>query len=131
MDAQIKSLTNAWNITATDTTLHSLPLNHVHGIINAMLVPLSAGSKIVMLPKFDSDSVWTFLLNVNMPIKDRISCFMGVPTMYQMLVQEYDKLFSKNSQMSEYIKSHCQTKIRLMISGSAPLPAPLFQRWKV
>lgn len=130
LEAQVASLQNAWNIQSTDTILHSLPLHHVHGVINALLLPLSAGGKVIMLPKFDSDNVWTYLLNVNLPQKDRVTCYMGVPTSYHYLIQEYDKLFSKSSQMTEYIKTHCQNKIRLMISGSAPLPQTIFQRWK-
>lgn len=127
---QINSLTNAWNISNTDTILHTLPLHHVHGVVNALMLPLYLGGKCIMLPRFASDNVWSYLLNVNMPIKDRVTLFMAVPTMYNFLIQEYDKLFSKKAQMSEYIKSHCQQKIRLMISGSAPLPSTTFQRWK-
>lgn len=130
LEAQVASLQNAWNIQSTDIILHSLPLHHIHGVINALLLPLSAGGKVIMLPKFDSDNVWTYLLNVNLPQKDRVTCYMGVPTSYHYLIQEYDKLFSKSSQMTEYIKTHCQNKIRLMISGSAPLPQTIFQRWK-
>ncbi|CAO1352657.1 unnamed protein product [Diamesa tonsa] len=130
LEAQMKSLTSAWNITAADTILHSLPLHHVHGVINALLLQLNAGAKVIMLPKFQSDNVWSYLLNVNMPQKDRISIYMGVPTSYNYLIQEYDKLFSKNAQMADYIKTHCQNKIRLMVSGSAPLPQTIFNRWK-
>lgn len=130
LEAQVASLQNAWNINSTDTILHSLPLHHVHGVINALLMPLTVGGKVIMLPKFDSDNVWTYLLNINLPQKDRVTCYMGVPTSYHYLIQEYDKLFSKSSQMTEYIKTHCQNKIRLMISGSAPLPQTTFQRWK-
>jgi malonyl-CoA/methylmalonyl-CoA synthetase len=130
LDSQISSLTNAWKIQNSDVVLHSLPLHHVHGVVNALTLPLSVGGKVIMLPKFDSDVVWSYLLNVNMPQKDRISVFMGVPTSYHYLIQEYDKLFSKSEQMSEYIKTHCQNKIRLMISGSAPLPQTIFNRWK-
>lgn len=83
-----------------------------------------------MLPKFDPDTVWANLLNINMPQKERVTVYMGVPTSYHYLIQEYDKLFSKSTQMKEYIKTHCQTKVRLMISGSAPLPQTIFQRWK-
>lgn len=129
LEAQIASLTHAWNIQPTDTILHTLPLNHIHGIINALLLPMSAGGKVIMLPKFETEKVWSYLLNINMPQKDRITIFMGVPTIYNYLIQEYDKLFSKNSQMSEFIKTHCKSKIRLMISGSAPLPATVFERW--
>lgn len=130
LDAQVSCLTAAWNIQSTDTILHSLPLHHVHGLINALLVPLSAGGKVNMLPRFETGDVWNYLLNVNMPQKDRVTLYMGVPTSYNYLIQEYDKLFSKKSQMAEYIKSHCQNKIRLMVSGSAPLPQTVFQRWK-
>ena len=129
LEAQIASLTHSWRIQPTDTVLHTLPLHHVHGVINAMLLPMSAGGKVIMLPKFDTEKVWSYLLNINMPQKDRVTLFMGVPTIYNYLIQEYDKLFSKDSQMSEFIKTHCKTKIRLMISGSAPLPATVFQRW--
>lgn len=82
-----------------------------------------------MLPKFETERVWEYLLNLNMPLKDRPTVYMGVPTIYNYLIQEYDKLFKKDSQMAEYIKLHCQNKIRLMISGSAPLPSTVFKRW--
>lgn len=130
LDAQVACLSHAWNIQPNDTILHTLPLHHVHGLINAMLTPLSAGGKIIMLPKFETESVWSYLLNINMPQKDRVSLLMGVPTIYNYLIQDYDKLFSKNNQMKDYIKTHCKNKVRLMVSGSAPLPQPVFQRWK-
>lgn len=130
LDAQLTSLTNAWNVQSNDSFLHTLPLNHVHGIVNNLLLPLSNGSKCVMLPKYDNSIIWSYLLNVNMPIKDRVTVFMGVPTVYSLLIQEYDKIFSQNSRMSEYIRTYCESKIRLMISGSAPLPQTVFNRWQ-
>jgi malonyl-CoA/methylmalonyl-CoA synthetase len=130
LNSQIAGLANAWNVGNYDTILHTLPLHHVHGVINALMLPLYVGGKVIMLPKFSSDNVWSYLLNVNMPVKDRVTLYMAVPTMYNFLIQEYDKLFSKKNQMCEYIKSHCQQKIRLMVSGSAPLPTTTFQRWK-
>lgn len=102
----------------------------MHGIINALLLPLSVGAKVTMLQKFDSDEVWSQLLNINSSHKDRINLFMAVPTIYSYLIQEYDKLFKDKSQMVEYIRTHCSSKIRLMISGSAPLPETVFKRWK-
>lgn len=129
LDAQVASLSNAWNITSADTTLNALPLNHVHGLINALLTPMALGGKVIMLQKFETERVWELLLNLNMPQKDRVTLFMGVPTIYTYLIQEYDKLFKNDSQMAEYIKLHCQNKIRLMISGSAPLPSTVFKRW--
>lgn len=129
LDAQFKALSHAWKVTNTDSVLHALPLNHVHGTINALNLPLTLGAKCVMLPKFDSSMVWSYLLNVNMTTKERVNMFMGVPTMYSLLIKEYDNVFGKNARMCDYVKTHCKNKIRLMISGSAPLPGTVFKRW--
>lgn len=129
LDAQFHALTQAWKVTNADSVLHALPLNHVHGTINALNLPLTLGAKCVMLPKFDSSMVWSYLLNVNMTTKERVNMFMGVPTMYSLLIKEYDNVFGKNARMCDYVKTHCKNKIRLMISGSAPLPGTVFKRW--
>ncbi|XP_052890155.1 malonate--CoA ligase ACSF3, mitochondrial [Anopheles moucheti] len=129
LDAQLRALSHAWQVSAADSVLHTLPLNHVHGTINALNLPLAVGAKCVMLPKFDSSSVWSYLLNVNMTTKERVNVFMGVPTMYGLLIREYDSVFGKNARMCDYVKTHCKNKIRLMISGSAPLPGNIFDRW--
>uniref|UniRef100_A0A182MCY5 AMP-dependent synthetase/ligase domain-containing protein n=1 Tax=Anopheles culicifacies TaxID=139723 RepID=A0A182MCY5_9DIPT len=129
LDAQLRALSHAWQVSSTDSVLHTLPLNHVHGTINALNLPLAVGAKCVMLPKFDSSSVWSYLLNVNMTTKERVNVFMGVPTMYGLLIREYDSVFGKNARMCDYVKTHCKNKIRLMISGSAPLPGNIFDRW--
>lgn len=129
LDAQFNALTQAWKVTTADSVLHALPLNHVHGTINALNLPLTIGAKCVMLPKFDSSLVWSYLLNVNMTTKERVNMFMGVPTMYSLLIKEYDSVFGKNARMCDYVKTHCKNKIRLMISGSAPLPGTVFKRW--
>ncbi|KFB49949.1 hypothetical protein ZHAS_00017985 [Anopheles sinensis] len=129
LDAQLSCLSHAWQVTSTDSVLHALPLNHVHGTINALNLPLATGAKCVMLPKFDSSSVWSYLLNVNMTTKERVNIFMGVPTMYGLLIREYDSVFGANARMRDYVKTHCRNKIRLMVSGSAPLPGNIFDRW--
>ncbi|XP_058830930.1 malonate--CoA ligase ACSF3, mitochondrial [Topomyia yanbarensis] len=129
LDAQYSALSHAWDVSGVDSVLHSLPLNHVHGTVVALNLPLSVGAKCVMLPKFDSSSVWSYLLNVNMTTKERVNIFMGVPTMYGMLIKEYDSVFGKNARMCDYVKTHCKNKIKLMISGSAPLPGSISNRW--
>lgn len=54
---------------------------------------------------------------------------MAVPTIYSKLMDEYDKVFYKDPKMVEHIKNILKTKIRLMVSGSAPLPAPIHEKW--
>ncbi|RYP19445.1 hypothetical protein DL765_003346 [Monosporascus sp. GIB2] len=58
LTAQCRSLIEAWKYTAADRLLHVLPLHHIHGIINALLTPLFAGSSIEFLFPFNADTVW-------------------------------------------------------------------------
>lgn len=129
LQAQTSSLTESWKIDQNDHILHVLPLNHVHGCVNALLCPLTVGAKISMQRHFQPAAVWSTLLNVNQPSKERISVFMAVPTIYSLLIAEYEKTFSKNDRMVEYIRAQCEKKIRLMVSGSAPLPVNVFETW--
>ncbi|XP_014206849.1 acyl-CoA synthetase family member 3, mitochondrial isoform X2 [Copidosoma floridanum] len=130
IQAQVKSLITAWKHTEKDIFLHTLPLHHVHGIINVLLCPLYVGGRCVMLPKFSAAGVWAQITAVNLQNTERINVFAAVPTIYMKLIQDYDQLFAKNEKIKEYIHNVCSTKIRLMISGSAPLPKPIFDRWE-
>lgn len=40
LDAQMRSLVHAWGWSHEDRILHVLPLHHVHGITNVLLVRL-------------------------------------------------------------------------------------------
>ncbi|XP_014225277.1 acyl-CoA synthetase family member 3, mitochondrial [Trichogramma pretiosum] len=130
IQAQVSSLVKAWNHTDKDIFLHTLPLHHVHGIINVLMTPLYVGGRCVMLPKFSASSVWAQITAVNLNNSERINVLAAVPTIYMKLIEEYDQLFAKNEKIKEYIYNVCTTKIRLMISGSAPLPKPIFERWE-
>ncbi|KAH0535519.1 malonate--CoA ligase ACSF3, mitochondrial [Cotesia glomerata] len=130
LQSQMNALISAWKWTDKDIVLHTLPLNHIHGIVNVLMCPLYIGARCVMLPKFETSSVWTQLLAVNLQNPERVNVFMAVPTIYMMLIQEYEQLFSKNPKIREYVHTVCSTKIRLMVSGSAPLPKPIFDRWE-
>ncbi|XP_063217318.1 malonate--CoA ligase ACSF3, mitochondrial-like [Bacillus rossius redtenbacheri] len=131
IQAQVMSLIQAWEWTHKDIVLHALPLHHVHGVVNVLTCPLVVGARCVMLPRFESSQVWSQLLAINMLASERVNMFMAVPTMYAKLIEEYDKIFAKNARMQEYIKSVCSQKIRLMVSGSSPLPAPVFEKWAI
>jgi len=129
IDSQARSLLSSWAWSPTDVIVHSLPLNHTHGIINALLCPFYVGAKCIMLPKFDASVVWKNLLGVNMANSERPTVFMGVPTIYSKLVEEYEAKFASNPKLKDYVRNECSNKIRLMVSGSAPLPEPLFHKW--
>ncbi|KAG4070731.1 hypothetical protein HA402_005590 [Bradysia odoriphaga] len=129
LHAQVQSLVHAWKLSENDNLLHVLPLNHVHGIVNALMCPLHVGATVEMHPKFERGAVWCSLLNISRPSKNQITVFMAVPTIYSFLISEYDKLVSKKHRMVDYIRNHCSERIRLMVSGSAPLPSSVFEKW--
>ncbi|CAG8702742.1 7242_t:CDS:2, partial [Dentiscutata heterogama] len=58
INAQVKSLVDAWRWNDKDKILHVLPLHHLHGILNALTCGLYAGATIEMIPKFDAAAVW-------------------------------------------------------------------------
>lgn len=99
-----------WGFRPGDVLLHALPLFHVHGLFVACHTALLNGSKMIFHAKFDAKAATDAL--------PRATVFMGVPTMYVRLLAE-----------PSFTKEICQ-KIRLFISGSAPLLAETFHEFR-
>lgn len=118
--AQIASLIDAWEWTADDHVLHVLPLHHTHGIVNVLLCALWAGAACEMLPQFDAKTVWSRFVHSDLTL------FMAVPTIYIKLIAAWEKAPREEQQ----VLSKACSKMRLMVSGSAALPAAVFERWK-
>jgi len=111
-----KNIIQIWEISEKDVLCHGLPLFHVHGLCFALHTSLIAGSKIVFLDEFSSEHAIDILSRK----EGELTCtiFMGVPTMY---VKMMEKLEGENRDFNH---------IRLLASGSAPLPPKEFQRIK-
>ena len=117
--AQIVSLVEAWEWTDNDHILHVLPLDHTHGIINVLSCALWSGATCEMLPKFDAERVWERFINSSLTL------FMAVPTIYVKLIAAWrNASLKEQTQMSEAC-----ARLRLMVSGSAALPASVFQEF--
>jgi malonyl-CoA/methylmalonyl-CoA synthetase len=118
--AQIMSLVEAWEWSASDRILLCLPLHHVHGIINVVSCSLWAGATCKMLPRFDLKAVWDCIAD------DNLTLFMAVPTIYVKLIAAWDAASPERRQLL----SRACARLRLMVSGSAALPVSTLQRWK-
>ncbi len=117
--AQIGSLIQAWEWRADDRIPLFLPMHHVHGIINVMGCALWAGATIEPFAKFDQPAI---LERVK---AGAYSLFMAVPTIYVKLIQALE---SAPPEERAAIVSGFQ-RMRLMVSGSAALPASVHEQW--
>jgi len=112
--ANMRALADEWKWTADDVLLHALPLFHVHGLNVAAQGSLYAGSTLIVHGKFDAGRVWKALE------EKRCTLFMGVPTMYQRLLNEWERRERKPDLGA----------MRVFISGSAPLSDNLFRQFE-
>ena len=134
LSAQCQSLAEAWKYSSSDRILHCLPLHHIHGIINALLTPLYAGSSVEFLFPFDPGAVWERFgapfLNENEPsskASEPITFFTAVPTIYNRLLSHHKDLPRDLREASKIAIS--PQNLRLNISGSAALPTPIKSAW--
>jgi len=104
-----KMLLKAWDWSANDVMLHTLPVFHVHGLFVGLHLPLAACSPILLHKHFDASAVIAAL--------PKATVFMGVPTYYTRLLQDG-------------IDHQDCARMRLFISGSAPLLSATFTQWE-
>jgi malonyl-CoA/methylmalonyl-CoA synthetase len=99
----------AWEWTATDTLILCLPLFHVHGLGVGLHGALLSGGQVILQRGFDAEAV--------LAACEEATMFFGVPTMWSRLAAA-DGL----ERMS---------RLRLCVSGSAPLAPELLERVRV
>lgn len=104
-----QTLKEIWQFSAEDVLIHALPIFHTHGLFVATNVTLMAGSSCIFMSKFDADAIVR-----DMP---KATVLMGVPTFYVRLLETKGL-------------TEASAKVRLFVSGSAPLPAETHDRWR-
>ena len=105
--ASAEALRIAWRWTPDDRLVLSLPLFHMHGLGVGVHGTLLAGASAVIVPRFDVNSVLDVARDQN------ASLLFGVPTMWVR--------FAESPRVSEL------SRLRLCVSGSAPLPPDVFR----
>lgn len=116
--AQIETLVGAWDWRPDDRIPLFLPLHHIHGIVNILGCAFWCGAAVEAFPRFDAD-----LLLPKVAAGD-YTVFMAVPTIYARLASLFDHNPSAYAPVMEGF-----SRMRLMVSGSAALPAALHRKW--
>jgi malonyl-CoA/methylmalonyl-CoA synthetase len=107
--ASIRGVLMAWRWRPDDRLVHCLPIAHQHGL-GAVHIALLTGSHAVILPRFDPPGLIQALHDAE------ATALFAVPAIYDRLLTEIPR------------KAASLSRLRLMTSGSAPLPAELGQR---
>ncbi len=103
-------LKDYWGWQPGDVLIHALPIFHVHGLFVAIHAALLNGSPMLWHGKFDPKRVLADL--------PRATVFMGVPTLYVHMLAE------------PALTAQQAARMRLFISGSAPLLIDTFNDWR-
>jgi malonyl-CoA/methylmalonyl-CoA synthetase len=106
--ASAEALRLAWRWSPSDRLVLALPLFHIHGLGVGLHGTLLAGASAVLLARFEVDAV------LDAARDHAATLFFGVPTMYTRL--------AGSPRAGEL------ARLRLCVSGSAPLPPAVFRR---
>jgi malonyl-CoA/methylmalonyl-CoA synthetase len=119
IQAQIESLVQAWEWSATDRIPLFLPMHHIHGIINVTSCALWSGATIEAFERFDLPAI------LNRVRADAYTVFMAVPTIYVKLIQALEAASAEDR--AAIVGGF--GRMRLMVSGSAALSASVHEQW--
>lgn len=120
IEAQASTLVEAWGWHANDRIPLFLPMHHLHGILNVLTCALWSGAALEPFTKFDADKVCARVAD------STYSLFMAVPTIYNKLVHWLDS--AGNAGQVAAVTAGFNA-MRLMVSGSAALPASVHKDW--
>ncbi|UQX05347.1 AMP-binding protein [Streptomyces sp. RerS4] len=102
--ADLDALAEAWQWSAEDTLVHGLPLFHVHGLVLGVLGALRTGSRLVHTGRPTPTAY----------AQAGGSLYFGVPTVWSRIAADPGA-------------AAALAGARLLVSGSAALPAPVFR----
>ncbi|WP_156688887.1 acyl-CoA synthetase [Mycobacterium sp. Marseille-P9652] len=102
--ADLDALAEAWQWTPDDVLVHGLPLFHVHGLVLGLLGSLRIGNRFVHTGKPTPDAY----------ARAGGTLYFGVPTVWSRVV-------------ADEAAARALRPARLLVSGSAPLPVPVFE----
>jgi len=103
--AGLDGLAEAWGWTPDDTLVHGLPLFHVHGLVLGVLGALRVGSRLVHTGRPTPGAY----------ASAGGTLYFGVPTVWGRLCAQPEA-------------AKALAGARLLVSGSAPLPVPVFEQ---
>jgi malonyl-CoA/methylmalonyl-CoA synthetase len=111
--ANARSLISGWRFTSADRYLCTLPLFHVHGLGNGIHCWLGSGCHMRLTERFEHAKAAAWFEDYQPTV------FFGVPAMFIRLLE-----------VPVEKASAIGRRLRLAVSGSAPLPAEIHEKFR-
>lgn len=111
--ANALTLVSAWEVNETDRYLATLPLSHAHGLANGMHCWLFSGCHLRLPARFDHTKVAQWLEEYQPTL------LLGVPTLFIRMLE----IPARQARV-------IGARLRLAVSGAAPLPAEVHERFR-
>ena len=108
-----EALAREWRFTESDRYLATLPLFHVHGLANGIHCWLISGCHLRLTERFEHARAAEWFEDY------RPTVFFGVPAMFIRLLE-----------LSPEVARPIGARLRLAVSGSAPLPAEVHDKFR-
>jgi malonyl-CoA/methylmalonyl-CoA synthetase len=112
ISSNLDALAEVWEWTDDDVLVHGLPLFHVHGLVLGVLGPVRRGCRLLHVGRFSPEAVCQ-------PLAAEGTMLFAVPTMYHRLADAVER---------DDALADALGRARVLVSGSAPLPARDFTR---
>lgn len=119
--AQTETLVEAWAWSADDRIPLFLPMHHIHGIVNIACCALWSGARIDAYPRFRESEILDEVADGSYTV------FMAVPTIYAKILESLDARAHPDDVRARILQGF--SAMRLMVSGSAALPARIHEKW--
>jgi len=110
--SNVESILGLFGPSEEDVVFGGLPLFHIFGQTVAMNVVAKVGAELTLLPRFDPEKALEIIQ------RDKVTIFMGVPTMYAALLH------------TPTAKDYDVSSLRLCVSGGAALPGEILKSFE-
>src|SRR4051794_20029405 len=101
-----------YDLNSDDTTLGALPLFHSFGQTCALNATIAGGGTLTLIPRFDPGKALEIIE------RDKVTIFMGVPTMYGAILHHEDAGRADTS------------SLRICVSGGSAMPGELMRSFE-
>jgi len=110
--SNVESILGLFSPTENDVIFGGLPLFHIFGQTVGMNVVFRVGGELTLLPRFDPNKALEIIQ------RDKVTIFMGVPTMYAALLHAPNR------------EDYDISSLRLCVSGGAALPGEILKAFE-